>query len=89
MFKFRPGFLTLAVPLALGACTVETFYAPISVEIVPADERAIVIRNLNPPEDCRIIRQDALFPAIYSVVYGPASPDAASRWASRNCRGAR
>lgn len=36
---------------------------------------------------CSILPKDALYPAIYSKMYGPASYDECKAWVSRNCRG--
>lgn len=51
--------------------------------------RYVVIRNLNPPQQCRVVREDAAYIAIYAQVFGPARKAAAEAWARKNCPPAR
>jgi hypothetical protein len=35
--------------------------------------------------ECSIVPEDAIYPAIYSKVYGPASHDDCKAWVATNC----
>jgi hypothetical protein len=45
----------------------------------------IVIRSTVAEGQCKIVAEDANYPAIYSQVYGPASYDECERWIAENC----
>lgn len=51
----------------------------------PAEEMFIVIQNLNPPRNCRIIPEDTIFIAIFARVFGPDTQEACEAWAAENC----
>ena len=36
-------------------------------------------------EDCSVIKADAVFPTIYSEVFGPASLEECEKWLQENC----
>ncbi len=45
----------------------------------------IVIRLTTGEGPCKIIREDELYAAIYSQVYGPASRDECEKWVAGSC----
>ena len=45
----------------------------------------IVIRLTTGEGSCKIIREDEIYAAIYSQVYGPASRDECEKWVAGNC----
>jgi hypothetical protein len=51
-----------------------------------AEKGYIVIRNLNPPHDCRVIGEGMMFIATYSHVYGPVRKGLAERYARKRCK---
>ena len=51
----------------------------------PAEERFVVIQNLNPPHNCQIIPEGTIFIAIFSTVFGPDTREACEAWAAENC----
>lgn len=66
--------LILAVLPLLTACYIETNTAwqPVFMPAggVPEDN-FVVIQNMNPPYECRVVAQTDFYPAIYRVVQGP------------------
>ncbi|MCA0424806.1 MAG: hypothetical protein LCH61_16075 [Proteobacteria bacterium] len=84
----RKTLLVALLPL-LGGCYTETnlFYQPI---FQPAggipDESFIVIQNINPPFECRVVPQNSMFPAIYKVVNGPVTEREGVKFVRDVCR---
>ena len=63
------GLVLLAIGLTGCTVTASTYHGPIVVRL--DDEPMLVIRALDPPQTCRVVAADAVFPAIYAVVAGP------------------
>jgi len=57
----------------------------LEVPVVEATSEFIVIAVTGTKNRCSIIPKDALYLAIYSKVYGPASYDECKAWVASNC----
>lgn len=68
----------------LGAAVLSALFFASAASAAPS--RYIVIQNLNPPHDCRVLRADMMFIQIYSRVFGPATKGRAERFARTRCR---
>src|ERR1043165_6257604 len=51
----------------------------------PADEQFIVVAKTGTNTGCRSYPEDAMYLAIYSKVYGPASYESCKKWKADNC----
>ena len=64
-------------------------HAALEVEVIEKNGSFIVIALTGSATGnstgCSIVPRDALYPAIYSTVYGPNSHDACSAWVTGNC----
>jgi hypothetical protein len=58
----------------------------LEVSVVEADSQFIVIALTGTDTGCSIVPNDALYPAIYSKVYGPDSYDDCKTWIGSNCK---
>lgn len=45
----------------------------------------IVIQDINPPNECDIVPEDAIYPATKKLVFGPASMKECEEWKEENC----
>lgn len=66
----------LALMPLLGGCYIETstVYQPIFQPAGGVPEPSyIVVQNINPSYECRVLHESEVYPPIYRVVFGPGT----------------